>query len=91
MEVQANKQNQRFFLGAPWKGNVWLDCEGWKGSLWEDSHPLTALVFSSVEQFLPKPERRGGKKGKKKKKRIGWMIEFFLYTVSWLVRVTVTK
>lgn len=62
-----------FFLGAWWEGDVWVECEGWKDSLQQDSHPLEALVFPSVEQFSPKPERRKEEEKKQEGKREIWM------------------
>lgn len=67
-------------MGASWEGNIWLECEGWKGSLWEDSHPLKALIVSSVEQFFPKPERRGGKKEEEEEEEKNWMNGRTLYS-----------
>lgn len=54
----TSRERQWFFLGPCWEGDIWVDCEGWKDGLQQDSHPLKALVFPSVEQFSSKPERR---------------------------------
>lgn len=81
--MQANRQT------ASWESDIWADCDGWKGSLPQDSHPLKALEFPSVDSsHLSQQEE---KRQQQEEKRFGWIIELFLYRDSWLVRVTVTK